>query len=219
MYYICSIGALFLAPLVTLAHDGDHLVTAWYQNPVAAGAIILGISLLALLGYGFSQKKRKLVVAPAIAFAMLSVSSLAMFTMDSGDTTERLAASDFGIGHTVTLFKSPNCGCCSGHAAALEAAGFTVTIEETTDLPTVKQSLGIPQSGESCHTSVIDDYVVEGHVPLEAIEKLLRERPDIAGIGLPGMPIGTPGMPGPKVAPYKIYQLTEAGGMSPYLTI
>jgi hypothetical protein len=126
---------------------------------------------------------------------------------------------NFGAGQSITLYKSPNCGCCSGHAKALETAGFTVTIEETDNLDLVKQTHNIPAGGESCHTSVIGDYVVEGHVPLEAIEKLLTEKPDIAGIGLPGMPIGTPGMPGRKTATYDVYQLSSTGEMSPYVSI
>lgn len=125
----------------------------------------------------------------------------------------------FGSGHSVTMYKDPNCGCCAGHAAALSDAGFEVTIKETRDMATIKEEYHIPIEGESCHTSVIDDYVVEGHVPLEAIEKLLNEQPDIYGIGLASMPIGTPGMPGKKTAPYKVYQLSETGELSPYLSI
>lgn len=133
--------------------------------------------------------------------------------------TVEVASVGFGDGHTVTMYKDPNCGCCTGHALALEEEGFDVIIEETGDMESVKKEHNIPLFGESCHTSVIDGYVVEGHVPLEAIEKLLSEQPDIAGIGLPSMPIGTPGMPGPKTAPYEVYQLSEGGDMTPYLTI
>jgi hypothetical protein len=86
-------------------------------------------------------------------------------------------------------------------------------------LALVKKTHNIPSGGESCHTSIIGDYVVEGHVPLEAIEKLLAEKPDIVGIGLAGMPIGTPGMPGRKTAPYEVYQLSDGGEVSPYVNI
>ena len=71
---------------------------------------------------------------------------------------------------------------------------------------------------QSCHTTIIDKYFVEGHVPLEAINKLLKERPDIDGLALPGMPIGTPGMPGDKEEPYVIYQLVD-GNFSVFMTI
>lgn len=139
--------------------------------------------------------------------------------MNTVEYQPQLAVANFGDGQTVTLYKSPNCGCCSGHAKALEEAGFSVTIEETNDLDTVKRTHNIPADGASCHTSVIGDYVVEGHVPLEAIEKLLDEKPAIAGIGLAGMPIGTPGMPGRKLAPYEVYQLSDTGETSSYLTL
>lgn len=130
-----------------------------------------------------------------------------------------VTSAGFGDGHTVTMYKDPNCGCCTGHALALIEEGFDVIIEETSDMESVKAEHNIPLFGESCHTSIIDGYVVEGHVPLEAIKQLREEQPDIAGIGLPSMPIGTPGMPGPKTAPYEVYQLSEGGDMTPYLTI
>lgn len=138
---------------------------------------------------------------------------------NSAPSVPDLELAGFGSGHAVTMYKDPNCGCCTGHAQALTQAGFNVTIEETGDMHSVKEAHNIPLLGESCHTSIIDGYVVEGHAPLEAIEKLLTDRPDIAGIGLPSMPLGTPGMPGPKTAPYEVYQLSEVGDMSPYLTI
>mgnify|MGYP000117109903 CR=1 FL=1 len=125
----------------------------------------------------------------------------------------------FGSGQTVTLYKSPTCGCCAVYADALREEGFAVDVRNTRDMRSVKTEHQIPLEGESCHTSLIGDYVVEGHVPLEAIEKLLSEQPEVAGIGLPSMPLGTPGMPGPKAAPYEIYQLSADGVMSPYLTL
>ena len=155
-----------------------------------------------------------------LLLAFMAGTGVYLFThTDPVSETIALSSIGFGNGHTVTMYKDPDCGCCTGHAQALKEEGFDVIIEETNDMESVKAEHNIPLFGESCHTSVIDGYVVEGHVPLEAIEKLLAEKPDIAGIGLPSMPIGTPGMPGPKTAPYEIYQLTEAGEMSPYLTI
>jgi hypothetical protein len=144
---------------------------------------------------------------------------ISSYNQSTNESEPVLAVADFGAGQSVTVYKSPNCGCCSGHAKALEQAGFTVTIEETDNLDLVKQTHNIPVGGESCHTSMIGDYVVEGHVPLEAIEKSVTEKPEIAGIGLPGMPIGTPGMPGRKTAPYEVYQLSADGEMSPYVNI
>lgn len=213
------VGASLLAPLTTLAHDGDHVVTAWYQNPYTIGLLLAGFITLGLLGYGFLAKEKQFTTIPAIALVVIMVVGVMSFSQNSMQYEPQLAVTDFGAGETVTLYKSPNCGCCSGHAKALEEAGFAVNIVETNELDQIKSEQNIPPTGASCHTSVINDYVVEGHVPLEAIEKLLAEKPDVAGIGLPGMPIGTPGMPGRKTAPYEVYQLSRDGQMSPYMTI
>jgi hypothetical protein len=160
-----------------------------------------------------------MVAVPTAVLVLAVLIGYSSYTQSTTSIEPALAVANFGAGQTVTLYKSPNCGCCSGHAKALEDAGFVVTITETDKLDEIKQANNIPSDGVSCHTSIIGDYVVEGHVPLEAIETLLTERPDIAGIGLPGMPAGTPGMPGKKLAPYEVYQLSERGEMSPYQTI
>ena len=88
--------------------------------------------------------------------------------------------------------------------------GYTVDVQQTADMTSVKEVLGVPYELESCHTSEIGDYIIEGHVPEEAIDKLLVERPDIKGIGMAGMPSGSPGMPGPKET-FEIYTITHEG--------
>jgi hypothetical protein len=220
MQKIYAPSVLLFVPGVISAHDDLlHTASVWYQEPMGiAIALVAGVALLGI-SYGFITKRKYLVSALAIILVTVAVTSYISFAPQKDTYEAQLAVADFGDGQTVTLYKSPNCGCCTGHAKALEEAGFSVTIEETTDLDAVKRSHNIPADGESCHTSVIDDYVVEGHVPLVAIEKLLSEQPAIAGIGLAGMPIGTPGMPGRKVAPYEVYQITETGETSDYLTL
>ena len=93
----------------------------------------------------------------------------------------------------------------------LQKNGFTVKPQDLHDLRPIKARYGVPEELESCHTGVIDGYVVEGHVPADAIVKLLQERPKIAGIGVPGMPIGSPGMESPGRAPerYTIYTFAD----------
>ena len=112
-------------------------------------------------------------------------------------------------GVEITLYRSPSCGCCAGHAAALEEAGATVSMQniDATALQSLKQENNIPFDKQSCHTAFVDDYVIEGHVPIDAIAQLLEERPDTNGITLPGMPIGTPGMPGRQTQPYIVETL------------
>jgi hypothetical protein len=109
----------------------------------------------------------------------------------------------------LTLIKDPNCGCCEGHARYLEAHGFRVTIEEATDLGAVRAKHGVPDPMAGCHTILAGDYVAEGHVPAAAIRKLLKDRPMIKGISLPGMPEGSPGMSGDKAEPFVVYVIQD----------
>ena len=109
----------------------------------------------------------------------------------------------------VVVYKSPSCTCCHEWEAYMADRGFTVRSVPTDDMASVKQDLGIPESAWSCHTAVIDGYAIEGHVPAEAIEDLLARRPAIDGIALPGMPPGSPGMPGDKAAPFAVLSVSD----------
>lgn len=119
-------------------------------------------------------------------------------------------ALDMPLNTIATIYKSPTCGCCVGYAEHLQGKGYTVKTEDTQELIAVKEKFGVPSSLESCHTMIIDGYVVEGHVPEEAVRKLLTERPNIKGIGMAGMPSGSPGMPGPKEV-FEIYEINTDG--------
>ena len=110
-----------------------------------------------------------------------------------------------------TLFKSPECSCCEGYAAYLRKNGFEVDVNPTNDLAEISSKAGVPEDLQGCHTMFVAGYVVDGHVPVEVIRKLLSERPAIAGITLPGMPTGSPGMVGQKTAPFTIYAVTKGG--------
>ena len=105
----------------------------------------------------------------------------------------------------ITLYKSPGCGCCGGHAEHLRTAGYAVREIEAPDLAAVKARHQVPAPMKGCHTALVEGYVVEGHVPAEAVDRLLAERPNIRGIALPGMPDGSPGMSGTKREPFVIY--------------
>ena len=108
---------------------------------------------------------------------------------------------------TITVYKSQTCGCCGVYITYLRNRGFDVNVETMDDMDAIKKKYDIPEDKQSCHTSIIDDYVVEGHVPLEAINKMLDEKPTINGIALPDMPAGSPGMPGNKQGLFTIYSL------------
>ena len=120
--------------------------------------------------------------------------------------------------YKIEVFKTPSCGCCYGYVLFLEEEKFAVKQTDMRNLHSVKKKYNIPLEMQSCHTSILGKYFIEGHVPLEAIKKLLKEQPDIDGIALPGMPIGTPGMPGDKEEPFIIYQLVD-GKSSVFMTI
>ncbi|WP_239112616.1 DUF411 domain-containing protein [Halomicronema sp. CCY15110] len=116
------------------------------------------------------------------------------------------------IAAELTVFRSPTCGCCGLWIDHMEQAGFTVRDEVTEDMATVKQEYGLPQNLASCHTTIADGYVIEGHIPAADVQRLLTEKPDIAGIAVPGMPIGSPGMEsGNYVEPYTVFSFTDAG--------
>lgn len=108
-----------------------------------------------------------------------------------------------------TLYKNPQCTCCDAYADYLRDNGFKVAVKPTHDLALIKRRHDVPESFEGCHTMLIDGYVVEGHVPVKTMNKLLTERPAIKGISLPGMPQGSPGMTGRKEAPFRIYEIQE----------
>ncbi len=115
------------------------------------------------------------------------------------------------------VYKSLTCGCCEGFISELEK-DFDVEIKIMDDISSIKDKYDIPSEMQSCHTTIIGDYFIEGHVPMEAINKLLETMPDIAGIILPGMPAGAPGMSGTKKEPFKIYSLKD-GVTSEFLEI
>jgi hypothetical protein len=115
------------------------------------------------------------------------------------------------------VYYEPSCGCCVLHATYLRNAGFEVTIESERSMDEVKREYGIPYGARSCHTTIIDGYVVEGHMPLQAIDRLLEERPSVRGIALPDMPSGSPGMPGFKTETWIILTLEEDGSTNVFM--
>lgn len=115
----------------------------------------------------------------------------------------------------VAIFKTPWCGCCQEWVEAIEAAGYSVKSTDIDDLAPIKKQAGIPKELEACHTAAIGNertYVIEGHVPLEAIDKLLNEQPDIRGIATPGMPTGSLGMGDDPDAVYDVFAFTGKTG-------
>jgi hypothetical protein len=106
-----------------------------------------------------------------------------------------------------TVYKDPHCSCCDEYVKYLGKNGFRVKVVVMDDMQPIKRQNKIPITYESCHTVLVDGYVVEGHVPVGAIKKLLAERPKIQGISVPGMPAGSPGMGGEKTEPLTVYEI------------
>lgn len=119
-------------------------------------------------------------------------------------------------GIDATLYKNPDCHCCELYGQYLEKNGYNVEVIAAGDLAAIKQQLGVPAKLGACHTTVIGDYVVEGHVPAESVNRLLEEQPKIKGIAVPGMPAGSPGMGGKKTAPITVYSFEDSGAAHVY---
>ena len=131
----------------------------------------------------------------------------------SSNTSQRTEGAD------AVVYASPSCGCCGQYADYLGSeGGYTVDLQRTEDVDSIKTDAGVPEDAAGCHTTMIGDYVVEGHVPLEAIDKLLQQRPAVNGIALPGMPAGSPGMGGAKEAPFEILSFAD-GTVEPFTTV
>ncbi len=124
------------------------------------------------------------------------------------------------VQHTaeITVYKSPSCGCCKSWVTYLEEEGFTVTSIDHDNVDEIKEKYGLPKPElKSCHTALVDNYMIEGHVPASDIERLLREKPEnIKGLSAPGMPMMSPGMASRKPKDYAVLSFTETGETAVY---
>ena len=111
----------------------------------------------------------------------------------------------------MVVYKEPTCQCCEFWAYYAKKSGYKVKIVNVENIEEIKKKYGVPASLQACHTAVVDGYVLEGHLPIEAVEKLLKEKPKVKGISLPGMPTGVPGMGGFKKGPLSVYEFDGKG--------
>lgn len=149
-----------------------------------------------------------LVILSTLGLALSGCSRISPKLADTGP-----ADADSGSVGAITVYKSPTCGCCSLWEAHLRKAGFEVTSKPTDDMTAIRRQFNVPEKMQSCHTAVIDGYVIEGHVPADDVKKLLRERPDVVGLAAPGMPLKSPGMQpeGEKPADYDVLSFDREG--------
>ena len=128
----------------------------------------------------------------------------------------RLSPIQSASAEEITVYKSPTCGCCKKWVSHLEVNDFDVNAYNRTNLAAIKQQFNIPLQLQSCHTAIVGGYVIEGHVPAEDIKRLLTEKPDIHGLTVPGMPMGSPGMEGPRKDSYQVLAIDKQGTTSVY---
>lgn len=127
-------------------------------------------------------------------------------------TVARLTPAQAEIqGPVVTVYKSPTCGCCSKWVEHMKANGFEVRAVDLDDLTEVKQASGVPIPLRTCHTAIVGDYVIEGHVPADLVKKMLADKPNAAGLAVPGMPMGSPGMEGTPRQSYDVLLFQKDG--------
>lgn len=120
-------------------------------------------------------------------------------------------------GPSMLVYKTPTCGCCKKWVEHVKAAGFEVTVKDLPDLSEVKAEVGVKPEHQSCHTALVNGYVIEGHVPADLVQKLLKEAPkDVAGLAAPGMPVGSPGMEGMFKEPYDVVAFKKNGSSAVY---
>jgi hypothetical protein len=112
---------------------------------------------------------------------------------------------------TITVYKDPSCGCCKNWIEHLIKNGYGVDAKDTPAMADIKRTLGVPEALTACHTAVVNGYLIEGHVPAADIAKLLKEKPKVAGLAVPGMPMGSPGMEGPRRQHYQVLSFDKSG--------
>ncbi|HUR96021.1 MAG TPA: DUF411 domain-containing protein [Gemmatimonadales bacterium] len=141
---------------------------------------------------------------------LAQTTALAIGGLSAGRLLAQLPA---GPGTPITVYKSASCGCCAKWVDHLRENGFVPTVHDEEEMDAIKDEMGVPKAVRSCHTALVDRYLVEGHVPAADLRRVLAERPAIAGLAVPGMPRSTPGMaaPGDAHEPYEVVSFTTNG--------
>lgn len=148
------------------------------------------------------------IILILLVFTMVGCSRV----QEKASTTANKTENEKGL--AITVYKSPTCGCCTAWESHLSKAGFQVTSKTTENMAEIRKQYGVPEKMQSCHTAVIDGYVIEGHVPADDVKKLLETRPvDVAGLAAPGMPPKSPGMQpeGEKPSGYDVLSFDRQG--------
>lgn len=146
------------------------------------------------------------IILPGIAIFVASIyAGVALSNKEANADTNK-----------IIVYKSPTCGCCNKWISHLEKAGFNVSSKNMRDMKSVKDEIGVQRQFQSCHTAKVGNYFIEGHVPAADIKKLLSEKPDIKGLAVPGMPMGSPGMEGHRADHYDVIAVGTSNDASVY---
>jgi hypothetical protein len=147
----------------------------------------------------------------------VTIFALVMMTAAAGTAAQRPrpAAEKPAL---MAVYKTPTCGCCSKWVEHMKQNGFTVNVTDMNDVSPIKTKHGVPSTAQSCHTAIVNGYVIEGHVPAADVKRMLKEKPAIAGLALPGMPSGSPGMeiPGVQSPGYQVLSFDKRGATRVY---
>jgi hypothetical protein len=148
--------------------------------------------------------KKALVAGVWVAGVVVAAALAIFFTVGSSASME------------VAVYKSPTCGCCTGWVEHMRRNGFSVKEYNVDNVMPIKARNGVPTRLASCHTALVGGYAIEGHVPAEDVQRLLREHPQIKGLAVPGMVMGSPGMEGPRKDRYQVLSFDKDGHTAVY---
>jgi len=146
---------------------------------------------------------------PFVRTFTLGASFLALTLTTGAATPSRVGADPKQP--VITVYKDASCGCCKSWIEHLIKHGYRVDAKDSPDMTEIKRSLGVPEGLTACHTAVVNGYLIEGHVPAADIARLLKTKPKVAGLAVPGMPMGSPGMEGLRTQHYQVLSFDKAG--------
>ncbi|MGB7251258.1 MAG: DUF411 domain-containing protein [Phormidesmis sp.] len=168
------------------------------------------------MNYSLLRSKKTAFLAMLLAVASIGLASCSALS-DMSTINEAAMIDQATQVSELTVFHSPTCGCCGKWIEHMEAQGFRVKDEITENMDAIKAQYDVPEPMTSCHTTIVNGYVVEGHVPAADVARLVNEKPAVAGIAAPGMPIGSPGMEsGDSAEPYTVFSFTESGEIASF---
>lgn len=157
-----------------------------------------------------SDKNKQRIKIFSSVIALFSISIYIGFSLSNKNAVAETEMKE------IMVYKSPTCGCCKKWVKHLENEGFNVTTKNMSNMDPIKNEIGVKRQFQSCHTAKIGKYFIEGHVPAKDIKKLLKDKPNIKGLAAPGMPMGSPGIEGPRKDKYDVVAVDKNDNATVY---